>query len=201
MNRHVIAIEIASRPAAGERVSGDSWQVAWLETACRLALVRGEGHGLAAANGATAATEALAAQPRLDPARTVARCREMLNTTRGAAMFVAGIDVAARSITVAGAGRIEAWFCRESQCHHLVSGGEIAGGALGQVDQIELPIGAEWLLAVYADGLAGERGDALTSTLAAPAPPRAIAEAVRAVRGSLSGDATILLAHPRWELA
>ena len=197
MNPQVISIEIASRAAAGEQVSGDSWQVAWLETACRVALTRGEGDGLAAANGAAAATAALAARSRLDPERAVERCHELLNTTRGAAMFVAGIDVAARSLTIAGAGAIGAWFCRESQCRHLISGGEIAAGVLGQVAQIELPIGAEWLLVAYAGGGCGRPGDDLVAILATDDAPAVIAAAIQANWGGIPADATLLMAHPR----
>jgi hypothetical protein len=192
-----ITIEIASRPARGDPVSGDSWQVAWLETACRVALVRGEGGGLAAANGATVAIAALAHQPRLDPARAVARCHEELNTTRGAAAFVTRIDAAARAITVSGEGNVAVWFCREAHCHQLMGGGEIAAGSLGPVSQIELPLGDEWLLVVYADADCGRWGDGLAAALATPEAPRAVPSAVRAAWSGIPADAMILLVHPR----
>ncbi|MFN8593289.1 MAG: hypothetical protein U0031_17680 [Thermomicrobiales bacterium] len=150
VNQAWISIGIASRPAAGESVPVDIWQLAWSETHCRVALIGRSHHGSIRANRGTTMIEELAREPRLDPARTVERILRSSDAVTETPLFVARIDAVTNSLTIAGLGPLTVSLCQNRVCRELLDAQGIAGGTLGAVRQLEVGLDDDWMLVVQA---------------------------------------------------
>jgi anti-sigma regulatory factor (Ser/Thr protein kinase) len=93
-------------PAPGETVCGDAWGAAVHDDGCALMMADGLGHGPEAAKASQAALAVFHASPGADLHDTVRRAHAELRTTRGAALCVASLDSATRTLTYTGAGNI-----------------------------------------------------------------------------------------------
>jgi serine phosphatase RsbU (regulator of sigma subunit) len=189
-----VSIAVAARPYPGETVSGDSWQVDWHRTVCRIALIDGLGHGAAAASAALAATTVLAKHPELPVVEALQRCHGALQGTRGAALLVAGIDVAEGNLTVAGVGNVEARLWQDGRSQQLRTDRGIVGAVLPRLHPVEAPIGADWILLMHTDGIRN-RFD-LRQLFATTTDGNDIAQTVLREWGRPTDDATVLVAQP-----
>jgi len=95
-------------PAPFESVSGDAWAAAASDAgdSFNVLLVDGLGHGPEAAKAAQAATEAFAEAPAREVREAVQQLHQRLQTTRGAAVCVLGLDTEGERIAWSGAGNI-----------------------------------------------------------------------------------------------
>jgi serine phosphatase RsbU (regulator of sigma subunit) len=187
-----ITIAVASRPHPAETVNGDTWAVDWHAGACRIAVVDGLGHGPAAAAAALAAREALAAHPALLPAAALLLLHTALQGTRGAAISVAHVDLAAGCLTYAGVGNVEARLWQDGKAQRLLAYRGIVGGTLPTIRPFTLALGTDWQLLLHTDGVSARfEWDAL-----APVALQATADDLLAHWGRASDDATIVLAAP-----
>ena len=194
MAEHPIAIAVAARPYPGEAVNGDAWQVDCDGDICRIAVIDGLGHGPQAAAAAMAATTDLAAHPGYDPAAAVQSCHEALKGTRGAALLVARINVAAGKLTFAGVGNVEGQLWQNGRTQHLVSDRGIVGSVLPRLRPVTVPLEANWLLLMYTDGIRN-RFDLNAPRETAPDGP-GCAEALLDGWSRSTDDATVLVAQP-----
>ena len=103
---------VASRPRAGEDVSGDAAVVVPAEDAFLLAVVDALGHGPEAAATAERASSALHAFVGEDVTATIGRCHERLRGTRGAAVSAARYASATATLAWLGVGNVEAVLIR-----------------------------------------------------------------------------------------
>jgi serine phosphatase RsbU (regulator of sigma subunit) len=191
-----ISVAVAARPHPGETVSGDAWQVDWAESVCRIALIDGLGHGPQAAAAAAAATAHLAADPALDPESAIRGCHLALNGTRGAALLVVRIDLAAGRLTVAGVGNVEARLWQDGRAQHLLSDRGIVGSVLPRIRPLEIALAPDWLLVAHTDGVRN-RFD-VPALLETTRDGEAYAQAVLDDWGRAKDDATVLVAQTRW---
>ncbi|MGN6359045.1 MAG: SpoIIE family protein phosphatase [Thermomicrobiales bacterium] len=189
-----IAIAAATRPHPHEMVSGDLWSVQWAAGACRIAVIDGLGHGSPAHAAALAAVAALAAAPALPPDGALARCQRPLTGTRGAAIGIVRIDLAAGRLTFAGVGNVEGRLWQPGGEQRLLAQRGIVGGTMPTIRPVDYPLGVDWMLILHSDGIS----DRFTSA-ALPGwggPVQALADAILQHHGRPADDATVVLARP-----
>ncbi|WP_308012101.1 ATP-binding protein [Actinacidiphila acidipaludis] len=155
-------VEIAglTRPISGETQCGDTWAARGQqgETGDQAAsllvmMCDGLGHGPLAARAGDEARLAFRESRAGDPAGVLADIHKRLRSTRGAAVAVARVDIAARRVTLCGAGNIAALVMAETGRQTLVSTPGIVGHNVGRPHTYEaaLPRGAA--LVMHSDGL------------------------------------------------
>lgn len=190
-----IAIDVAARPYPGEVVSGDAWRVDWDGDVCRIAMIDGLGHGPAAAVAAEAANSTLAAHPATDLVTVMQECHEALRGTRGAALLVVRIALAAGEVTFAGVGNVEAQLSQNGRTQHLMSDRGIVGAALPRIRPVTISLEPEWLLLMYTDGLRNRFNLQELQQIS----PAAVGLAHMLLNdwGRSTDDATVLVAQPR----
>jgi serine phosphatase RsbU (regulator of sigma subunit) len=141
------------RAFPGEEVSGDLWRVDWHQRVCRISLIDGLGHGPEAAAAAAIADRVLAEAPALDPPAAIARCHQVLRDTRGAAMLVLSLDLAAARLTVAGVGNVDArWWGPDGEQRVLCQRG-IVGRTLPSLRAFAAPLPAAGRIVLHTDGV------------------------------------------------
>ena len=161
-----LTIATAGRAYPGETVSGDAWQVDWHAAICRVTVIDGLGHGPAANAAAQTARSALAGWPELSPGPALRACHDALRATRGAAMWIGTIDVAAERLVYAGIGNVDGVLWQAGGRVQLVGQRGIVGAAMPTVREYERSLSLDWLLVVYTDGVRSRAGtDAMTAQL------------------------------------
>jgi serine phosphatase RsbU (regulator of sigma subunit) len=190
-----LAIAVAARSFPGEAVSGDAWHVDWDGDTCCIAMIDGLGHGPQAATAAAAAISSLAARPAREFGTAIQECHETLKGTRGAALLMIRIAMAAGVLTFAGVGNVEAQLWQSGRTQHLVSDRGIVGGTLPRIRPVTISLEAEWLLLMYTDGIR-DRFDLPTLQQSA-ADADTLAHLLLNDWSRPTDDATVLVAQPR----
>ncbi len=194
MAAETVIVAAATRPYPGETANGDAWQVDWHAGACRVAVVDGLGHGPEASAAASAARTALAGQPELGPAVALRACHQALRGTRGAAMWVGTVDVAARRLAYAGVGNVDARLWQGGRQQRLGAQRGIVGATLPLVRVFECGLEEGWLLLVCTDGV---RAHAVPDT--GPEAPcrdlQALVDGLLLAWGQSTDDALVLAAR------
>jgi phosphoserine phosphatase RsbX len=190
----------ASRPVAGEEVSGDHpIAVDIVGDAALFGVIDGLGHGAAAATAATSAAGVInrsAAEP-LDV--LIGLCHRQLATTRGAAMTLARIDFGTETMQWIGVGNVAANLLAKSPSGvETRSSARLAGGIVGyQIPGISPPdrihIRPGYLLVIASDGIAESHLGGIDFTASAAA----IAEQILSEHGRATDDALVLVARHR----
>lgn len=98
---------VASRPAAGESVSGDMHFVETHPRGALIAVMDGVGHGYEATAAAQAATEVLKNSVHATTNEIMKRCHQALAKTRGAVMTLAQLDFSANKLEWIGVGNVD----------------------------------------------------------------------------------------------
>jgi anti-sigma regulatory factor (Ser/Thr protein kinase) len=156
--RSPAGLELGWRRAAmrGQEECGDAWAHARSGRWERLCLVDGLGHGPLAAVASAAAVAAFHAAPEsATPADIIGLCHAALNTTRGAVMAVAAIDLAEGRFFFAGVGNIMGVVHSGVESHHLLSIDGIVGHNVRKVRMVERSWTAGDTLVLCSDGLSG----------------------------------------------
>jgi len=156
-------VEIAglTRPISGETQCGDTWAARGLRTepgadgaaSLLVMMCDGLGHGPLAARAGDEARIAFRETRATDPAGVLTDIHTRLRGTRGAAVAVARVDLAARRVTLSGAGNIAALVMGDTSRQTLLSTPGIVGHNVGRPHTYEaaLPPGAA--LVMHSDGL------------------------------------------------
>jgi serine phosphatase RsbU (regulator of sigma subunit) len=187
-----LTVAAATRPHAGEAANGDGWQVDWAGDRCRVVIIDGLGHGPVAAAATQVASRVLTAHPELLPEQALRACHAALGGTRGAAMSVASIDVAAGHLTYAGVGNAEAYLLRNGRSERLVAYRGIVGGIFPRLRVFSYSLEPGWLLLLHTDGVRARfQVDALTEHLRAD--PQAMADSILQTWGRATDDATVVV--------
>jgi serine phosphatase RsbU (regulator of sigma subunit) len=198
MGDQPVIIVAASRPYPGETANGDGWTVSWHNGICRIVVIDGLGHGLAAAAATQAAIDALAAQPHLLPEEALRASHAALHGTRGAVMSIAVIDPQAARLIYAGVGNVEARLWQSGSWQRLIAYRGIVGATLPTLHSFTFSLEPDWLLLLHTDGVSARfDGDKLPHD--PHQEPQAFADAVLAEWGRPTDDATIVVAGPRRE--
>lgn len=150
------AFEVAgiSISAPGEIVSGDAW--GWT-TDCdigRVLLADGLGHGPEAAEAADAATAFFQRTPGA-PSQLLTQAHDILRGTRGAAVAMAHLSAADRSVTFAGAGNVAGRLLSGIEDRTLLSQPGTLGVQIRRLTDIVYPWPPHACLILYSDGIVG----------------------------------------------
>ncbi|MBE4737436.1 MULTISPECIES: ATP-binding SpoIIE family protein phosphatase [Streptomyces] len=141
-------------PFAGAEFSGDAWSWVRAGDLITLMLADGLGHGPAAARASSAAVEQLYRAPELPPAQLLRRLEGALRDTRGAAVAVAQLDLAAGRLLFSGVGNIGARLRTGADWQPLLSRPGIVGAhRAARLPQHEADWGDDRLLVLHSDGL------------------------------------------------
>ena len=138
----------------GEELCGDGW--AGRETGDRLELMvsDGLGHGDAAALASQRASETFLDDHGRSPVESIERLHAALRPTRGAAIAVAHLDRASKSVRFAGIGNIGAvMWSPEKRARSLVSRHGIVGHGTIQPREERVPWLPGGVLVLHSDGV------------------------------------------------
>lgn len=148
------SIGSVSVPKPEELVCGDAVSVVRSGTVVSLLVVDGLGHGVAAQQAAKAACEVFQKSLVTSPIMAVQRIHAGLRGTRGAAIGVANVDLAASSLTFSGLGNIAGLAAAGGQVRRFVSMNGIAGHTAGQLREFVYPCDGPGLVVVlHSDGI------------------------------------------------
>jgi anti-sigma regulatory factor (Ser/Thr protein kinase) len=144
-----------SVPKPGEQVNGDAWS--FRETAQnggRLVMADGLGHGLLAADASRAAVRVSDEDPREPGPDLMRRIHEALRPTRGAAVAIANLHSANRTVQFTGVGNISASIISpDGIVRHAVSHPGTAGHELRRIAEFQYPWEPGSTLIMHSDGV------------------------------------------------
>lgn len=148
-----LEIGAVCKAAPGETISGDAWKASFQPDGGIIVVADGLGHGSAAAEAAREAVRAFDGSPYHSPASTVSAMNGPLRSTRGAAVAVAQIDFAARTVVFAGIGNISGTLINGGVTRNMVSHNGIVGHAMRSVQEFVYPCSRSTLVILHSDGL------------------------------------------------
>lgn len=156
-------------PVSGQVECGDAWRVVvQARDRTTVMVVDGLGHGPQAAAAAAAATALLPSRP-LDEAHVLlGALDEAMRGTRGAALSVTVIDVAAREAQFSGVGNVDGRVIAKGKTTHLVPQNGIIGHTMPTLRPSAVPWPAGGRLIMHSDGVSARwHMDAYPGLLAA----------------------------------
>jgi len=148
-----IAVDGINVPFPGELVSGDTWAVSRSAGKALVLLADGLGHGPAAHEAASAAAAAFHRHATESPVQVLQHIHAALRPTRGAAVGVAEVDTAHRTVRFAGLGNIAGTIIDNGATRSMVSHHGTAGHDARRFDEFSYPWSAGAQLVLHSDGL------------------------------------------------
>jgi serine phosphatase RsbU (regulator of sigma subunit) len=144
-----------SVPAPGETECGDGWQFRLAENKLATIVADGLGHGPLAARASGEALALFDGSWFDTPVGYLEAAHSVLNTTRGAAIAIAQVDLSQRKLRYAGVGNICGSLVGYGQDkgHALLSYNGIVGGAIHKLQQFDHQWQDGGLLIMHSDGL------------------------------------------------
>jgi anti-sigma regulatory factor (Ser/Thr protein kinase) len=140
-------------PVAREEACGDAWALFTDSGRAMFLVADGLGHGPQAATAAQAAVRILRDHPGRPPAEVLTRAHAALRGTRGAAVAVATLDPAARSVTFAGVGNVGGAIRGPAGSQSMVSHNGTVGHELRKVHEFTYVWPPGSLIVLQTDGL------------------------------------------------
>jgi anti-sigma regulatory factor (Ser/Thr protein kinase) len=134
----------------GEAANGDAWHAVPRENGFRIVVADGLGHGPLARE---AALVALAAARGDSPAHALEHAHEAARATRGVALGVADVDLAARRVRWAAIGNVAAVLANGGAPRNLVAMNGIVGQGRVRVREFTYPFTPGTALVIASDGL------------------------------------------------
>jgi hypothetical protein len=179
-------------PLRGETECGDAWHIDHGKQLISVLLVDGLGHGPEAAAVALIATTTFRRLPGSPPDRILQVMSDAMRGSRGAAVSVAVINKAERTLTFSGVGNVDGRVVAADRTEHLVPQNGIVGHTMPIVrsTRVAWPEGA--CLVMHSDGITTRwRLDAYPRL--ARAHPALIAGIIYRDFGRERDDATVLV--------
>lgn len=131
-NHQLLDWAVASRPIAGEAVSGDLHFVEPLDHGVLLAVIDGLGHGTEATTAAQAAAAVLNGNSRDPVIALINRCHAELTKTRGVVMTIAFLHAPDDTVTWLGVGNVEGRLLRvDAKARHPHESVLLRNGVVG----------------------------------------------------------------------
>lgn len=148
-----VQIGAAVAPYPGEVVCGDRWEVGHAQGGRTVLAADGTGHGIEAARAAEIAARIFHAHVN-DPCELLMeRLHRALMPTRGAALALARIDMAARVVRFVGVGNISAALVAAGGVRHLMSYNGTAGHLSPRIREISYKFSSDPMIILHSDGL------------------------------------------------
>src|SRR5262247_1145500 len=148
-----LAVGVACVPYPGETVCGDAWMVAQQGERCLMLVADGLGHGLAAADAARAVVQACRQHPTRTPEELLVAAHAAAQGTRGAAVGIAEIDMAAQVIRFAGVGNIAGVVWTAAGSRGLASHNGIVGHDMRRRQVFTYSWSPDAVVVLHSDGL------------------------------------------------
>jgi anti-sigma regulatory factor (Ser/Thr protein kinase) len=142
-----------SIPLAGESVCGDSWQIYHHADGALAFVADGLGHGLQAAEAATAAMNAIDTRKKSDLTIFLEDMHVGLRHTRGAAAAIAEILPDRGIMKFAGIGNVAAAICGVGPARHAVSLSGTLGHHVRDFRDYSYPWTRDAIFVMHSDGL------------------------------------------------
>ncbi|MFZ1178003.1 MAG: SpoIIE family protein phosphatase [Mycobacterium sp.] len=184
----------------GERVSGDqSIAIEIDDGAALFGVIDGLGHGPAAATAALRAVDALTRAPNERIEVLVQLCHRVLEGTRGVAMTLARVDLAAGTLTWTGVGNVRANLVAKNVTGtHFRSTARLTAGIVGyRIPEIRpaqvVSIRAGDLIVIASDGISQDHLEHIDFAASATV----IAEQIISKHAKGTDDAMVLAARHR----
>ncbi|MFI0720681.1 ATP-binding SpoIIE family protein phosphatase [Streptomyces sp. NPDC021224] len=164
-----------TRPIGGETQCGDTWAVRQEQDAggaphLLAMMCDGLGHGPLAARAADAARTAFRTSSATDPAALLSDIHRGLRGTRGAAVAVARVDPAARTVSLCGVGNIAACVLGVASRQPLMSVPGIVGHNFPRLQTFSAALPPGHVLVLHSDGLTSRWQPAQFPGLTSQAP-------------------------------
>jgi anti-sigma regulatory factor (Ser/Thr protein kinase) len=138
----------------GEEVSGDAWGVAIDEHRAIVMVADGLGHGPIASRASQTAVDVFRQYAGGPPAEILAAAHGTLRSTRGAAVAIADVDLAARTVRYAGVGNISGAIITPTATRQMASHNGTIGLDARRIQEFAYPFPAGARLVMHTDGLA-----------------------------------------------
>jgi hypothetical protein len=189
---------VASRPIAGEAVSGDLHVVKPYEEGVLLAVVDGVGHGDQATSAAQTAGAVLQANPHESIILLIERCHSVLTHTRGVVMTIASLNALDDTVAWLGVGNVEGHLFRADanasppQESVLLQSG-LVGCKLPVLHVSVAPVAAGDLLVFATDGIQ----PGFAEDIQHDDPPHQIADQIMARHFKGNDDALVFVGRYR----
>jgi anti-sigma regulatory factor (Ser/Thr protein kinase) len=143
----------ALAPYPGETVCGDGFAFHEHGSSRTVMLVDGSGHGVEAARAVLVAVQAFAGSAMAPCEAIMEATHRALTPTRGAAVAVARIDAAARTVRFVGVGNIGAVLMQGTVTRHMVSHNGTAGHVAPRIREFTYDFTGDPLVILHSDGL------------------------------------------------
>jgi anti-sigma regulatory factor (Ser/Thr protein kinase) len=167
-------------PFAAAEQSGDAWACVRAADRVTLLLADGLGHGAGAALASDAAVRRLRECAHLPPPELLGQLHTALRRTRGAAVAVAQVDLAAGELGFSGLGNIGARLRSGNDWRPLLSHPGIVGAhSPARLPHHRLPWTSDSVLVLHSDGLPSRWAPAADAVSAAQDPAVTAAVLVR----------------------
>jgi anti-sigma regulatory factor (Ser/Thr protein kinase) len=140
-------------PKSGEVECGDAWCYVERAGGALVMGVDGLGHGLGAAQAASAACEVFMTEKTRAPAAVLERIHTMLRTTRGAAAVVLQIDWDRGELLAAGIGNLAAVIVEGNTTKRIPSYNGIVGHASPRIRELSYALSPAATVIFQSDGL------------------------------------------------
>jgi anti-sigma regulatory factor (Ser/Thr protein kinase) len=152
---HRLEYSAISVPVSGETECGDTWDLRLVEHKFAAIVVDGLGHGPLAARAAAEALSVFGGGRFDTPVDYFEAAHSSLNTTRGAAIALAQVDLNQRRLQYAGVGNISGIIVSggEAKNQSLISHNGIVGTAVRKLQQFDYLWQDGDLLIMHSDGL------------------------------------------------
>jgi len=150
-------VEGMTRPINGETVCGDAWACRYDGAVTTLVVADGLGHGPLAATASQRAIATFDGAELEEPGQLLDRMDRALGGTRGAAVSVARIDMAARKVLFAGVGNVAGWIDDGARRRPMVTFPGIVGqNRSKRIRQLDYEVAPGSLVVLHSDGLTGK---------------------------------------------
>jgi serine phosphatase RsbU (regulator of sigma subunit) len=194
MTEAPIEVGIAQLTLPGEAECGDRCVVKISENRVLIAVIDGVGHGAEAALAAQAAADVIAEYSREPLGALMTRCHERLQRTRGAAIILMSIDVAARQLDWLGAGNVAAVLLHSNSSgmpgrKELLVRSGVAGARLPSTTTSTVPITRGDVVTLATDGVRHGFVDGIDYGI----PPQKLAEQLLAQYQTARDDALVVV--------
>ncbi len=185
-----------SHAIAPQQECGDAWTIESVSDGFVVAAIDGLGHGRDAARAAHRAVAAISQSAGSTPEGIMRACHRALLGTRGAAISLARVDIAAERVTWLGVGNVEGLVLNtigprgtNLQGESLVVRGGVVGYDLPHLQAMHLPFKLGALLVFTTDGI--KQG--FSNEIPVGRHPQEIAEQIMAGHDRGTDDALVLV--------
>jgi anti-sigma regulatory factor (Ser/Thr protein kinase) len=147
---HIGAASVALK---GEDVCGDAWAVWWSQERTRVVVADGLGHGEDAAAASRKAISVFFKETRVELPELIEDMHKAMQSTRGAAVSIAEINLAERTLSYVGIGNVSGTIIRPEKSTSMVSHNGTVGVQFRKARAFSYPYSPDAMLVMYSDGL------------------------------------------------